>query len=266
LVFAALFTYAELIDKATYLNHYYFVSLIALLLAFVPSSSVWSVDARRTRRASTVSFGNYLLLRAQVAIVYLCAGVAKLDALLLHRPSDLTGPRGPEYLRALGEREITDRGGALGISIYDPAELDRIWPVWRPQLVQAPFSVIDRRLSASGWLAKLAENGVRVHARSVFLQGLLLMPMEQRPAWFQPWTPLLDRWLAWCTSNSVSPQLAALSFVDKQVAIERYVVGVDSVPQFEELLSLDLENCPPIPEEFSCDDRLLVEPSRWKLQ
>src|SRR5688500_18895254 len=46
LVFFLTFTYAELIDKATYLNHYYFVSLLAFLLIFLPSNTVASVDAR----------------------------------------------------------------------------------------------------------------------------------------------------------------------------------------------------------------------------
>src|SRR5688500_4324789 len=50
-IFCALFTYAELIDKATYLNHYYLVTLLALLLVFVPSGTVWSVDAWRRARA-----------------------------------------------------------------------------------------------------------------------------------------------------------------------------------------------------------------------
>lgn len=80
--FCATFTYAELIDKATYLNHYYLVSLLALLLVFVPSNAVASLDARLWPRLRSASVGNhaYLLLRAQVAVVYFFAGVAKLDS------------------------------------------------------------------------------------------------------------------------------------------------------------------------------------------
>jgi len=88
LAFAALFTYAELIDKTTYLNHYYFVSLIALLLAFVPSHALWSFDARRSSR-SHVPFAGYLVLRVQVALVYAYAGLAKLNPDWLFRAEPL---------------------------------------------------------------------------------------------------------------------------------------------------------------------------------
>ena len=101
--FAALFTYAELIDKATYLNHYYFVSLVALLLACLPASAVWSLDARRARRSSPVTAGSYLLLRVQVAVVYLYAGLAKLDHDWLFRAEPLrTWLRGHAELRVVG--------------------------------------------------------------------------------------------------------------------------------------------------------------------
>ena len=40
------------------------------------------------------------------------------------------------------------------------------------------MNIIDRRLELSGWLERLSDEGVEVHARSVFLQGLLLMPLN----------------------------------------------------------------------------------------
>jgi hypothetical protein len=81
-IFCVTFTYAELIDKTNYLNHYYFVSLIALLLVFVPANAVASVDARlwpALRRTHVASL-HYLLLRVQIGVVYFYAGFAKLNA------------------------------------------------------------------------------------------------------------------------------------------------------------------------------------------
>lgn len=83
-VFGALFTYGDLIDKALYLNHHYLLSLLALLLAVTPSGAAFSLDARR-RGERLVGRGVYVLLRAQVACVYVFAGLAKLNAdWLLH--------------------------------------------------------------------------------------------------------------------------------------------------------------------------------------
>ncbi len=73
------FTWIELIDVTTYLNHYWFVSLAALLLCFLPADACLSVDAWR-RGERTVPRGAVYLLRAQVAVVYAFAGLAKLNA------------------------------------------------------------------------------------------------------------------------------------------------------------------------------------------
>ncbi len=78
--FCLLFTYAELIDKATYLNHYYFVSLVTLLLVFLPSEAAWSWDAwRRGKARAHVQRADYLVLRTQLGLVYFFAGFAKLQ-------------------------------------------------------------------------------------------------------------------------------------------------------------------------------------------
>ena len=72
------FTYVELIDKATYLNHYYLVSLLSLLLCFLPTGNVWAMTSPHQGKSGTVPFWCYLLLRAQVALVYFFAGLAKV--------------------------------------------------------------------------------------------------------------------------------------------------------------------------------------------
>jgi vitamin K-dependent gamma-carboxylase len=78
-VACALFTYLELIDKALYLNHYYLVSLLTFLCAVLPVGAAFSLDARRQAATHTVPALAYYVLRAQVALVYVYAGLAKLN-------------------------------------------------------------------------------------------------------------------------------------------------------------------------------------------
>lgn len=89
-LFLALFTYVELIDKATYLNHYYLVSLLAALLVVVPAERVWSLDAGRRCESTRVPSWSYWLLRGQMAVVYWYAGFAKLNEDWLFRAQPLT--------------------------------------------------------------------------------------------------------------------------------------------------------------------------------
>lgn len=78
-LFALGFTYVELIDKTTYLNHYYFISLAALLLAFIPHDRAWSLDARGRAGAGSTPAWTVWALRIQIALVYGFAGFAKLN-------------------------------------------------------------------------------------------------------------------------------------------------------------------------------------------
>lgn len=87
-VFFLGFTYAQLLDVTGYLNHYYLVCLLALLLVFAPLHRTWSVDAwRKPARAGrgTVPAWAMWILRLQVGVVYFYAGLAKLEVdWLLH--------------------------------------------------------------------------------------------------------------------------------------------------------------------------------------
>lgn len=81
LVFAVLLAYVELIDRTLYLNHYYWVILTALVLAFLPMDRAYSVNARRHHGSeSWIPSWVVWLLRFQVGMVYFFAGLAKLNA------------------------------------------------------------------------------------------------------------------------------------------------------------------------------------------
>ena len=81
ILFFLSFTYVELLDVANYLNHYYFVSLIAFLLIFLPAHRMSSLDVR-LGRTTFQDKGNHWfvnIIRLQLALVYFYAGVAKLN-------------------------------------------------------------------------------------------------------------------------------------------------------------------------------------------
>jgi vitamin K-dependent gamma-carboxylase len=75
------FTYVFLLEQARYLNHFYFVALLAFLLCFVPAHRVWSLDSwlASSRWSPTVPTWSLWLLRAQIGIVFVGAAVAKMN-------------------------------------------------------------------------------------------------------------------------------------------------------------------------------------------
>lgn len=76
------FTYIELMDKTTYLNHYYFISLLSFIMIFLPANAYFSLDARRKPKLAfqEVPKWNIDALKLLLGIVYFYAGLAKLNS------------------------------------------------------------------------------------------------------------------------------------------------------------------------------------------
>ena len=190
----------------------------------------------------------------------------RVHAVLLHRAEDLLSETGivvREALSRLLSRGLTER---VGVSVYRPEQLDRLdieWNATRIELVQLPCNAFDRRMARSGWLDRLASRGVEVHARSAFLQGLLLAEPAQRPQWCARWDRAFGAWDAWCEANGADRIAASLSAAFHP-AVARTVVGVESTAQFEDLvIAAARDDLPAPPRNFHVDDVHLLEPTFW---
>lgn len=82
LIFFLSFTYIELMDKTTYLNHYYFVSVLSFLMLFLPANAYFSVDAFRDRTRAFQKIPRWSIdsIKLLLSIVYIFAGLAKLNS------------------------------------------------------------------------------------------------------------------------------------------------------------------------------------------
>ena len=190
-------------------------------------------------------------------------GVDSLYGLLLHNPQNLLGPQGQSLAKALYQLKSHGLVQKVGVSIYSPCELDTLMQVLNVDLVQAPLNLIDQRLVTSGWLQRLHDQGVEVHTRSAFLQGLMLMRRETIPEKFSPWSQLFDHWHAWLNERGVSAAEACLGFVASNPQVDRIVVGVENCEQLHELLQATLKDpTQNLPDLLCSDDRLTV-PLNW---
>jgi len=186
-----------------------------------------------------------------------------LDGLLLHRPGQLFEEGGKEIQSALLRLKSEGRIVKLGVSIYDPSELEKLSAFEWIELVQAPFNIFDDRLETSGWLARLNARGIEVHARSLFLQGLLLMPPSARPVKFSRWKPVWQAWDDWLNTAGITAAQACIAFALQREAIARFVIGFDSPSQLEELMSLRIGDLPPKPQQLASLDPALINPACW---
>jgi hypothetical protein len=189
--------------------------------------------------------------------------IDNIYGLLLHKPEQLFSKEGSEILKTLITLKETRIIKKIGISVYSPEEFTRLFSLYDFEIVQCPLNLIDRRLATSGWLEKLESQGVEVHIRSCFLQGLLLMPKIKIPSQFQVWSFLWDEWHDWLDNNRVSALEACIAFVLSHKSIDKAIVGVDSKNQLQEIASFDKSIIKKFPD-ISNHDTKLINPSYWE--
>ena len=186
----------------------------------------------------------------------------KADTLLVHAANDLKGKEGEALWNAL--RQLKDEGvfRKIGVSVYaadDPAALVE---QFRPDVMQLPFSLLDQRLLENGSLGRLKELGVEVHARSLFLQGLLFM--EELPAKLRRAGAHLERTRKTLADAHVTPLAAALGFVLARPEIAFGLVGVTSGKELDEIIAAAEQPLPPLDwASFALKDELVLTPSLW---
>lgn len=184
---------------------------------------------------------------------------ARLTTLLFHHADDLLGPHGGEIWRAAS----TAAGGdcRLGASCYAPATLVALRRRHPIQVAQLPGNAFDQRLAAPGVAAAI--HGVEIHLRSVYLQGLLLMPSEAAARRVPAAAGPLARWAAWCTARGVQPVSAALGIARHLPGVRVCVVGVDRLRHLEETLRAWHAAIPCSAPVLACESPAVIDPRHW---
>lgn len=189
--------------------------------------------------------------------------IGSLYGLLSHRPEQLLEPGGEQLYYALQKLKQDGLVGKIGISIYDPLELDALFKRYDFDIVQAPFNILDCRLIDSGWLSRFSKQGTELHVRSVFLQGILLMNISNRPGKFDRWGPLWASYENWLKQTGLTPLQACLRHALSFLEISKVVIGVDSLSQLKEILLAASGPFPIVPAELHANDVDLLNPARW---
>ncbi|MCU0983574.1 MAG: aldo/keto reductase [Acetobacteraceae bacterium] len=184
------------------------------------------------------------------------------DAVLLHDARALAREGAGEVAAALDALRVRGLVAKVGLSVYTPEALAAAHALFRPDLVQLPFNLFDRRFVATGWLSRLRAEGAEVHARSLFLQGALLAPATP------PRLAFADaRFAAFrsaCREAGIT-SLAACLAAGLAEGFDRLVIGVTSAAELAAILAAaaDPPSLPPAFQAVATDDPAVVDPSRW---
>ncbi|MBE3023625.1 aldo/keto reductase [Janthinobacterium sp. GW458P] len=213
-----------------------------------------AVDAQQLEESLHVS-----LLKLQRTAVY---------GLLIHRVDDLLLPGGEVLMERMVQLKARGLVRKIGVSVYTGQQIDAVLARFPIDLIQLPINVLDQRLLHAGHLRKLKQAGVEIHARSVFLQGLLLMEPCDLPAHFDGVREHLATYHRCIAAQGLTPLQAALGFVTGLEEIDQVVCGVNSSVQLQEIcmaagyMAAGGEHVGY--EAFAISDERIVNPALWQ--
>ncbi len=190
---------------------------------------------------------------------------ARVYGLLVHQADNLLMPGSERLWAALQALKTHGLVEKIGVSVYHPHQIRNILDRFRIDLVQLPFNLYDQRFAQTGLLRRLKQDGVEVHARSAFLQGLLLMPPDKLPDFFGVIRNHHARLHRQIGEANLTPLEACLQFCLTQADLDQVIVGCETAAQLAEILGAvkKVGSYLPGPESYSLDDESIINPSRW---
>lgn len=217
------------------------------------------------------SIGDAELTRVQggltASLTDLC--VDKVSGVLVHHADDILVAGGERIYDLLQRWKSDGKTEKVGVSVYTSKQVETVLERYQIDLIQIPFNVLDQRLLENGLIAELKRRGVEIHARSVFLQGMLLIGLDQIPPMLERLRPVLERFDLLAKNAGMSRLEAALNFIQTSNFIDYAIVGALSVlqlqPVYEALRRLNAcANLTAIDyATLKVSDERLINPALW---
>jgi aryl-alcohol dehydrogenase-like predicted oxidoreductase len=156
--------------------------------------------------------------------------VDRLEGLLLHQED---GMRFWDECLGGALRKLVANGKVklIGVSFYTPQRAIDVLDIGGIDIIQVPANILDRRFENAGVFKKAQERGKKVFVRSVFLQGLLLMPLDHVPASMRHALPYLERVEQMACDMKLSRQELVLGYAAKRWPGSSVLFGADSSKQ-----------------------------------
>jgi aryl-alcohol dehydrogenase-like predicted oxidoreductase len=187
-----------------------------------------------------------------------------VDTVLLHHPDDLLGTHGDELHEALMNCRKQGLFRAHGVSLYRAGDLERFVGRFHIDAVQLPFNILDREFVTGGYARALRKAGIEVQVRSIFLQGLLLLSLDEQIRRFPAGETTWRRFADWTAEEEISPFEACVRFAMGQADIDAIIVGVDSVEHLTTLLVTAEKPPIDVPLDIVSVNPDVIDPRRWQ--
>ena len=190
--------------------------------------------------------------------------VESVDAVVVPLAGDLFSPHGAAMWARL--QQLRDSGliGKIGISLHSTDDPVGVVRRFKPDLIQAPASLLDQRMLADGTLERINAMGVEVQLRSIFLNGLLFLPLDRIPTPLKAASGTLSRVRRMIAEGRSDPLQAALGFALSRPEASTVLVNVTTAAELSAVIAAAASPPPDLDwNEMAMDDPVVLDPRRW---
>lgn len=188
----------------------------------------------------------------------------KIYCILIHNPNLLIKDKYKEYFFYLNELKKKGLIKKIGFSVYGIKETNILLKKYRIDILQVPINLINQSFCNKKFLNQINKKRIEVHARSIFLQGILLSSNLHNIKYFKKWKNLWTRYYSWLHKNKVSNLAACLTFIKRIKYISSFVVGVENETQLKEILNCKIKNKLKFNKFLNQRNKKLIDPSKWR--
>jgi aryl-alcohol dehydrogenase-like predicted oxidoreductase len=194
--------------------------------------------------------------------------INQLYGLLIHQVLDLKKPGADLLLKLLYSIRKDGFVKKIGVSIYSEEDVELVLENFIPDLIQVPLNILDQRLIDSGKLKQMSVLGIEIHARSLFLQGLILANSNKLPEFFWPIKDSFKSIENMANNFNLSKLELCLLFGFSIKEVDNFIIGITSLKELKALelsLSSVKENKLINFKHLSIQNEKYLNPTFWNI-
>lgn len=184
-------------------------------------------------------------------------------ALLVHDPHSISKVKSDMLLKFFDDIRKESLVKKIGVSVYDFKDLREFENIIKPDLIQIPLNPLNQAFLTDNFVEYVNANGIEVHARSLFLQGVLLS--DTLPKFLNPISDLWQNFKETCGDSRLK-KLLGWAFAQKFV--DKWVLGISSIQDLLAIINcaknISVNEFKDRFEAFKMVSHSLIDPRNWK--
>jgi len=195
-------------------------------------------------------------------------GVPRLYGIMLHR-EEMLSLWNKGLSKILYDLVLSGRVHKIGISVYSPEKAIQALKTEGIDMVQLPTNILDRRFERAGVFHLADKKKKKIYIRSVFLQGLILMNLEEVPEKMDFARPVIEKIESLSNDFGLSRQEMALGYIKSETPNAHVIFGAETPKQVRENIETWKKSAPrnlidQIKIFFKNVDLQILNPTLWR--